>query len=338
MRLLLYSHRFHPDVGGIETVTKLLAEAFSRAGHEVVVVTQTVGPRDEDRRLAYRVVRRPSMLRQLWLVHRSEVVFHNHPNFSAVWPLLLIRRPWVVTVQTWIPRAGRTAKIKRWLLHFAHRIYISQAIANDIGLPGRVVGNPYDDQIFQFPEFSDRLKDVIFVGRLVSDKGCDLVLRALHLLKFRDSRPTLTFVGGGPEEEQLRADAQFLGVQDQVEFAGPQSGVRLAKLIQSHRVMVVPSRWAEPFGIVALEGLACGCRLVVSKQGGLPEAVGEFGLTFPNGDVSALADRLSEALAMRRPATRPCKRLADHLDRFASHRLAEIYLELATEVMEKTKI
>ena len=64
-----------------------------------------------------------------------------------------------------------------------------------------------------------------------------------------------------------------------------------------HRVMIVPSISAEGFGIVALEGLACGCRMLVSDAGGLPEAVGQFGAVFPMGDVQALTNLLEECLA-----------------------------------------
>lgn len=61
------------------------------------------------------------------------------------------------------------------------------------------------------------------------------------------------------------------------------------RLLNQHRVLVVPSRYHEPFGIVALEGIACGCLVVGSSGGGLKKAIGPCGLTFPNGDAEALA-------------------------------------------------
>ena len=63
-----------------------------------------------------------------------------------------------------------------------------------------------------------------------------------------------------------------------------------------HQVMVTPSHYEEPFGIVALKELACGCLPLVSERGGLPEAIGNHGSTFPNGDADALAGRLQEIL------------------------------------------
>jgi len=90
----------------------------------------------------------------------------------------------------------------------------------------------------------------------------------------------------------------------------------------------VPSRYQEPFGIVALEGIACGCVVVGSEGGGLREAIGPCGLTFPNGDASALARCLAQLLrddesvrALRRPA-------AQHLLRFRRAKVAGEYLRL----------
>ena len=60
--------------------------------------------------------------------------------------------------------------------------------------------------------------------------------------------------------------------------------------------MVVPSIWNEPFGVVALEGLACGCVVIGSEGGGLKQAVGPAGLTFANGDAEGLASALEQVL------------------------------------------
>jgi glycosyltransferase involved in cell wall biosynthesis len=58
----------------------------------------------------------------------------------------------------------------------------------------------------------------------------------------------------------------------------------------------MPSRYREPYGIVALEAAACGCVVVGSGEGGLAEAIGPCGLTFQNGDVAGLAAALKRAL------------------------------------------
>ena len=60
--------------------------------------------------------------------------------------------------------------------------------------------------------------------------------------------------------------------------------------------MAVPSRCAEGFGLVALEGIACGCVVVGTSLGGLPEAIGPCGVTVPNADTSAMARALRSLL------------------------------------------
>jgi glycosyltransferase involved in cell wall biosynthesis len=165
---------------------------------------------------------------------------------------------------------------------------------------------------------------LIFAGRLVSDKGADLLLEALGLLKTEGIRPSLTLVGSGPEELALRTQAKALSLQDQVHFAGVHCGPDLARLLQQHRILVVPSRWPEPFGIVALEGLACGCSVVASDQGGLPEAAGPCGITFPNGDAEALAQKIKAQLGQPQPSSTLA---ATHLSRFTVESVTASYLE-----------
>jgi glycosyltransferase involved in cell wall biosynthesis len=137
---------------------------------------------------------------------------------------------------------------------------------------------------------------LLFVGRLVSDKGVDLLLDTMALLADRGQRPRLTVVGEGPERGPLIAQAERLGLTAQVSFAGLQTGEQLVRTMNAHRVLVVPSRYEEPFGIVALEGIACGCLVVGSAGGGLKEAIGPCGMTFANGDREGLAQALERAL------------------------------------------
>jgi glycosyltransferase involved in cell wall biosynthesis len=165
-----------------------------------------------------------------------------------------------------------------------------------LGLNGYVIPNPYDHQLFRrIPEVL-RDRDLVFLGRLVSDKGCDLLLDALAHLREQGVTPNLSIIGSGPARQALEDQVQRLHLASQVRFIGPQSGETLVRLLNEHRVMIVPSRWNEPFGVVALEGIACGCTVIGSSGGGLPEAIGPCGTTFPNGDFYALAGILNEAL------------------------------------------
>src|SRR4029077_2403388 len=149
-----------------------------------------------------------------------------------------------------------------------------------------------------FKQYADvsRDCDIVFVGRLVSDKGVADLIDALRRLARTGFRPSLSIVGEGPERAAIAQKIEELGLKQQVTLRGTKHGSELARFIARHRVMAVPSRWAEPFGIVALEGIACGCAVVGTSLGGLPEAIGPCGLTVPNADPAAMAHALKSLL------------------------------------------
>lgn len=142
----------------------------------------------------------------------------------------------------------------------------------------------------------DRLH-VVFVGRTVREKGPDLLVDALVRLGRPDIRATVVgafgFAPDGPltdYERDLRRAAAPLGhAVTWLPFQGRQE---VARLLRGADVVVVPSRWPEPFALVALEGMASGAATVAARTGGIPEAVGDAGLLVPPGDPVALAEAL----------------------------------------------
>ena len=338
MRILLASHRYHPDIGGIETVSRLLAREFVRAGHEVVVVTGTGSGRQRDDGLA--IERKPSVARLANRVGWCQVCFHNNVSLRSAWPLCYLRRPWVVTTQTWLGGAGGGTgwgkHIKLMALRRARNVYISQAVATHVGINGTIIPNPYDSEVFRLCSGAPRDRHLVFVGRLISAKGVDVLLRALALLAAARVRPTLSIVGGGPEERRLRALVSEEHLTEQVEFVGPKQGEELARLLNRHQVVVVPSRWNEPFGVVALEGIACGCAVVGSAGGGLPDAIGPCGMIFPNGSAEALAQTLGNLLSRDRDKlVELVKPAQSHLSRHSPATVAGRYLELFARSAER---
>jgi glycogen synthase len=338
MKILLYSPAFLPMIGGLEINVANLAGQFTLAGHQVVVVTRTAGQEDA---FPFRVVRRPGVGELLTWTRWCDVFFQANVSLRGLWPLLLVRRPWVVSHHSWYRRPdGRIAwqdRAKRRLLRYAAAsIAVSRAVAEDLDTPALVIPNPYQDKLFQRLSGVERSGELVFVGRLVSDKGTDLLLDALARLSENGLHPRLTIVGEGPEKPLLCNQARRLGVMEQIEFLGIRTGLELVKILNRHRILVVPSRYSEPFGIVALEGIACGCVIVGSEGGGLKEAIGPCGLTFPNGQVGALARVLGDLLRHSERDAEFRSHAEEHLARHASTQVAAVYLKVLQNLVAGT--
>lgn len=331
MKILACSYCFAPSVGGIETVTQLLANEWTDMGHEVVVLTQTPAQTENaSDAFPFRVVRKPGLRTLSKWISWADVVWGNNISLRYALPALLFGRRQVITTQTWLDHSNLNKRairfLKQSILHHCRNVAISEAVAAKLPPGTVVIGNPFDARRLESPPETERTGELLFVGRLVSDKGADTLLDALGILATQGLHPKLTLVGDGPERPHLEAQAMRLQISKQVHFAGIRQGDQLASLYHQHQVLVVPSLWAEPLGIVALEGLAAGCRLVVSDSGGLPEAAGPQALRFPPGSAAALADRLKVALLDATPLDSELNR--QHLARYHPRYVAERYLEI----------
>jgi glycosyltransferase involved in cell wall biosynthesis len=127
------------------------------------------------------------------------------------------------------------------------------------------------------------------LGRMSSEKGLDGLLRALH----HAGDPPFVFIGSGPVLDDLKAMARALGLE-RTEFRGQLEPVEVAPLLRAARYVALPSTWDENAPLAALEAMAAGRPLLVSRTGGLPELVaGGAGLMFEPGDIAAMADHIT---------------------------------------------
>lgn len=330
MNILIYSPLFYPKLGGLETVISILAHKFVEYGHKVKVISTT--PARDEKNFPFEVIRGPSPQRLLQLTRWCDVFFQGNISLKGIWPVLLLRKPLTVTHQSWYQRLDGSLGWQDYLKQFVTRVAInicaSNALAERLQSKSTVIPNPYREDIFsEIPEIT-RDKELVFLGRLVSDKGADLLLRSMAKLKALGITPKLTIIGIGPEEANLRQQASRLEIDEKVDFVGAKVEKELVQLLNAHQILVVPSRWQEPFGIVALEGIACGCVVVGSEGGGLKEAIGACGLTFPNGDVEALTQILVELLTNPSKLSTYRANAASHLSRHTSKAVAKAYLEV----------
>jgi glycosyltransferase involved in cell wall biosynthesis len=289
MNILFTSHRFFPDLGGIETHSRILGNFFLEAGHNVVLLTKSLGHVSSDKEnFDFSIVRCPDIRTLINHYRQADVVFQNNIEAHTLWPSFFIKKPVVITIQTWVRSTSGKEKFRDYFKKMMLRradcvVAISESVRKATFPKALVIPNSYDDSVFKINHGLPRSRELVFVGRLVSDKGVDLLVNVFSSIAC-NIRAKLTIVGVGPEESALRALVVSLGIQDRVDFAGPLTGAKLAEMLGRHEIAVIPSIWEEPFGIVALEAAACGCVVVGSDGGGLPEAIGPCGLLFKRGD------------------------------------------------------
>jgi len=168
------------------------------------------------------------------------------------------------------------------------------------GFRGRVAVIPQfgvDPQIYQ-PHAHERREGVFYigyVGRLVEEKGVDLLLQALSDLP---GEWCLRILGSGPQKGRLQGLVQELGLKEQVVFDSPIPSSGMPDYYRGLDLLVLPSRtypnWKEQFGRVLIEAMATGVPVVGSDSGEIPNVIGEAGLIFPQDDALALREAIEK--------------------------------------------
>lgn len=143
--------------------------------------------------------------------------------------------------------------------------------------------------------------EIAFLGRVTPYKGVDVAIRALALLREeRGIAARLQVIGpeDGSHGAELRALAGSLGVGGAVEWAGQQSPEEAAGRLARAHVLIVPSVWDEPFGLVPIEGALAGVPVVAADVGGIGEGLHdeEHALLYDASDASAAAAALARTL------------------------------------------
>ena len=143
-----------------------------------------------------------------------------------------------------------------------------------------------------------------FAGRLFAKKGLDVLLEAMRLVVAELPTARLLIAGDGPERAGLEALAKRLELTSHTVWLGHLSRDAMERAFAEVWVQAVPSRWEEPFGLVAAEAMMRGTAVVASRGGGLGEQVvdGATGALVPVGDAGALAGALVRILRCRATA------------------------------------
>jgi len=243
-------------------------------------------------------------------------------------------------------------EVEWWLTYEAWKVicnsrYMREEVKTVFNLPAdkiEIIPNGIRPAAFQAEKIDPAVRQrfaapgeklIFFIGRLVREKGVQLLLEALPMIRERFPGTRLVVAGSGPFEEELRRTALHLGVDRFVTFAGYIDEPLRNQLYAQADVAAFPSLY-EPFGLVALEAMATGTPVVVSDTGGFAETVEHEvnGLRAAAGDASDLAWQITRLLAEPELAQRLARRgLLDVEEKYSWPSIARQYEALYQKVV-----
>ena len=162
-------------------------------------------------------------------------------------------------------------------------------IPNGVNL--QLFSNVNVDYDFRRQYAMDNEKIILYVGRLVYEKGIQNLIAAMPKILDRYHDSKLIICGRGGMIDELREQVKYLGIDNKVYFAGYCDSKKMQKMYKCADVAVFPSTY-EPFGIVAIESMLSGTPTIVSDVGGLNEIVehGVTGMKSYAGNANSIAD------------------------------------------------
>jgi len=199
-------------------------------------------------------------------------------------------------LRDWVPLMLQLRLFQRWGGVFRMVAANSEAVRKRLEVDGvnatEVVwpGTPV------VPRQGEMVRDpvIVFAGRLMHKKGADVLVGAFAKVVAQVPGARLLIAGDGPEREALLRLIAQLKLESTVSILGQRSREEVERAFDGAWIQVVPSRWEEPFGLVATESMMRGRPVVASDCGGLSEIIqnGKTGLLVPPGDAEKLAAAL----------------------------------------------
>ena len=316
--------------GGTERVVHWLTEELVAMGHDVtlfasgdsVTSARLVPARAQAARFVPNFEENGAPYMRLLEIVRRQAhefdVLHFHIDF---WPLPMFSRQATPFLTTLHGRMDRDWVRDIYdLFPDAPLVSISdsqRAPAPDLGWAGTVLHGMPADLLMPQPGPQDYLA---FLGRISPEKGIESAIRIARAagMKLRVAAK----VGAEDAEYHARVVAPLLA-GDAVEYIGEISDAEKPAFLSGARALLFPIDWPEPFGLVMIEAMACGCPVIAFRRGSVPEVVehGRTGFIVEDvqGASAAIAnlDRIDRASVRRR-----------FEERWTARRMADDYLSL----------
>ena len=333
--------------GGAEVLFRDCCVEMSERGHDILAVVRTNSltyKNFSSRSNTFSVVpvRRFFHKYRWWTLHKIRRIFDEFDPDIVVTHIegatLFISKLQITSLRRWplvafvpFPLCQKNSKFVDTIIPHTQ----SQA---DTSYHVDLVDPHFSDVVPVFSRFSPvarverktRIQNLIAVGRLVSIKGFNFLIDAMHELKKSGYNLRLNIVGGGSEMESLVQQRDALGLKDVIQFQGETFQVH--RLMQQAQLFVLPSV-EEPFGIVLLEAMALGLPIVATKSNGPMELFDDSSAVLVNKN-SGIA--LSEGIQLAiKDLDATYNRACNALNKFKECYSAEVVIPKYIEVFER---
>lgn len=241
---------------------------------------------------------------------KAVLIAYNEPTVAVLAPVrTVVRFDW----PTPLPRYAPWPVVRRRVLR-ARFLFPSEAL-RDLWLTAHpfvpiertiVLRNAVDPQVWApAPPPREQPLRVGFAGQWIPEKGLHVLLAAWPEVEARVERVELLLAGGpalwqrtspAPGARDVADEVACMRFRHRIMEVGVVPRQEMPRFWWRVHVACIPSVWPEPFGLAALEAMACGRPVVASAVGALPEVVGDAGILVPPDDTVALAEALVELL------------------------------------------
>ncbi len=320
MRILHWAESYLPYIGGIQVFVSQLAHSLQERGHECAVLTDSYSKLPEietiddipiyrfDFRAAVADRNPAEMIRLTKKVELLKKTFepdiiHLHTcrigGFYYLRSQAMSRVPCLYTTHDSIAQIAAENRLLPQIIQSVDKIAaISPFMLCDLGESNSVaqektilVMNACPMPKLEATPLPFNPPVLLGIGRLVGDKGFDIFLNAFASLIKEFPLAKAILAGDGPDMDVLKAQANALGLPAALEFKGWVEPEQIPGLINDSTIVVVPSRWQEPFGLAALQAMQMARPVIAAKVGGLPDIIldQQTGLLFEPENADALS-------------------------------------------------
>lgn len=330
MRIAYWVPAFLPDIGGMEVLAAKTLPIFKEMGYEPIIITAYGSYQDIQEETEYKgipiyrfhfreALGNKDLAEILKIKHRvSELIDDfkpdlTHFNFSDPWIYFHLSTtsaqaaPTITTLHRSVEDFSTTkdSALGKLLRSSAWVCGVSKIILDDAreALPeirerSSVIYNGLEtpdvvptDLPFDHPK-------LFCLGRIIPDKGFDLAIKAFAIIHKQYPELRMVVAGDGFARKELQALTQELGVSEKVVFPGWVDPEVIPDLLNQATIVIIPSRWREPFPLVALQTGQMARPAVATRAGGLPEAImdGKTGYLFEMENVEEIVSHLCALL------------------------------------------